>query len=187
MEQHTIFFIGKPGCGKGDQARLLSEKTGWRILSAGDELRVQRELDTPVWRKVKSEMDAGRLLPHWFASYLFLKDFFALPDTANMIFDGFCRQISEAEIIMESLSWLGRPFFFIHLKVSDEEIKNRIALRKGVQGRADDSVVDERLEEYREHTEPVIEMFRKTGVLIEIDGEGTREKIAEDIQKALSI
>lgn len=187
METKTIFFIGKPGCGKGDQAKLLSEKTGWRVLSAGDELRSLRKLDTPVWRKVKSEMDAGLLLPHWFASYLFLKDFFSLSDDTNMIFDGFNRQISEAEIIMEALSWLGRSFYFLNLKVSDEEIKHRIALRKGIQGRADDSVVDERLKEYREHTEPVVEMFRKTGVLIDINGEGTREEIAQDILKALNI
>lgn len=187
MEPRTIFFIGKPGSGKGDQAKLLAKETGWRILSAGDELRAMRELDTPVWRKVKSEMDAGILLPHWFASYLFLKDFFSLPDNTSMIFDGFNRQISEAEIIMEALSWLGRSFLFVHLKVSDEEIKHRIALRKGIEGRADDDVVDERLREYRENTEPVIEMFRKTGVLVEIDGEREREVIAEDIGKALGL
>ncbi|MFH1178571.1 MAG: nucleoside monophosphate kinase [bacterium] len=187
MKTQTIFFIGKPGCGKGDQARLLSEKTGWKILSAGDELRAMREEDTPVWRKVKSEMDAGRLLPHWFASYLFLKDFFSLPDNTSMIFDGFNRQISEAEIIMESLSWLGRSFSFVYLNVSDDEIKHRLTLRKDVQGRADDSVVDERLREYRENTEPVVEMFRKTGVLVEIDGERARDPIAEDIQKALGL
>lgn len=187
METQTIFFIGKPGCGKGDQAKLLADKTGWKFLSAGDELRRMRAIDTPVWRKVKSEMDAGLLLPHWFASYIFLTEFFSLPDNTNVIFDGFDRSIPEAEVIMESLAWLGRPFSVVYLKVSDEEIKKRIALRKGVQGRADDSVVDERLKEYRALTEPVVEMFRKKGLLIEINGEGTREKIAADINKALNI
>jgi adenylate kinase len=73
--------------------------------------------------------------------------------------------------------------------VSDEEIIHRIALRKDIEGRADDDVdvVAERLKEYRANTEPVIEMFRDKGVLIEIDGERTREAIAEDIQKVLHL
>ena len=71
--------------------------------------------------------------------------------------------------------------------MSDDEIKHRLTLRKDVQGRVDDSVVDERLREYRKNTEPVVEMFRKTGVLIEIDGERAREPIAEDILEALGI
>jgi adenylate kinase len=182
-----LFFVGKPGCGKGDQAKLLSEKTGWKVLTSGDELRAMTALDTPVWRKVKSEMDAGLLLPHWFASYFFLKEFFSLPDNPNVIFDGFDRSIPEAEVIMESLTWLGRPFSVLYLKVSDEEIQKRIALRKGIEGRADDNVVDDRLKEYHTLTEPVIEMLREKGKLIEINGEQTREAVAKDINAALGI
>jgi len=85
------------------------------------------------------------------------------------------------------LNWIGRPFSVLHLSVSDEEIKHRISLRKGIEGRADDNVLEERLKEFHTFTEPVIEMFRKEGMLIEINGEGTREAIAEDIRKTLSI
>ena len=187
MEPRTIFFIGKPGCGKGDQARLLSEKTGWKVLTAGNELRAMMTLDTPVGQKIKSEMNEGLLLPHWLPMYLFLKDFFALPDDAGAIFDGFNRALPEAELVADALSWLNRPFSILYLKVSDEEIKHRLELRKGIEGRADDDVVDERLKEYRTYTEPVVEMFRGKGMLIEINGEQTREAIAGDIQKALSI
>jgi len=187
MESHTIFFIGKPGCGKGDQARLLSEKTGWKVLTAGNEFRAMTGSDTPVGRKMKSEMESGLLLPSWFPMYLFLKNLFSLSENENVIFDGFAREISEAELVTESLSWVNRPFSVLHLKVSDEEILHRLALRKGIEGRADDNVVDERLKEYREHTEPVVEFFRKKGVLIEIDGERAREPIAEDIRNVLGI
>ena len=187
METHTIFFIGKPGCGKGDQARILSEKTGWKVITAGDQFRTMSAEDTPIGRKMKAANDAGMLQPHWLAEYLFLKNSFSLADTGSIIFDGFARELSEAGLIMKSLSWLGRNFSVLHLKVSDEEIKHRLALRKEVQGRADDNVIDERLKVYRESTEPVIEMFRDKGVLIEINGEGTREAIAEDILKALNI
>jgi len=187
METRTIFFIGKPGSGKGDQARLLSEKTDWRVLSAGEQFRALSAEDTPAGRKMKIDNDAGLLQPHWLAEYLFLKSLFSLTGDESIIFDGFCRKIPEAELVIDSLRWIGRPFSLLHLVVSDEEIKHRLALRKGIEGRADDNAVDERLKEYRTYTEPSIEKVREAGNLIEVNGEGTREAIAEDIRKALAI
>ncbi|MDO8566564.1 MAG: nucleoside monophosphate kinase [bacterium] len=187
METRAVFFMGKPGCGKGDQARLLSEKTGWEVVTAGEQFRSISAEDTPVGRKIKSVNDAGMLQPHWLAEYLFLKNLFSLAGDESVIFDGFGRKLPEAETMTDSLTWLGRSFSALYLRVSDEEILRRLALRKEIEGRADDSVVDERLKEYREHTEPVVEMFRSKGMLIEIDGERTRETIAANINTALNI
>lgn len=187
MDTRTIFFIGKPGCGKGTQAKLLSEKTGWKVISASDQFRAIAGEGTPLGRKVKSEMDAGLLTPHWLATYLYLKVFFSLPGDASAIFDGFNRRVSEAEIVIESLAWLARPFTILDIRVSDEEVRRRLVLRKEVEGRADDSVVDTRLKEYYEHSEPVIDMFRTAGTLIEINGEQTPEEIAVEINTALDI
>lgn len=187
MDTRTIFFIGKPGCGKGDQAKLLSGKTGWRVITAGAQFRAMSSEDTPVGRKMKIDNDAGLLQPHWLATYLFLKSLISIGENESVIIDGFCREVSEAQIIADSLVWIGRPFSILYLKVSDEEITRRLALRKGIEGRADDSVVDERLKEYREHTEPVVELFRDAGKLIEIDGERTRDVIAADINAALGL
>lgn len=187
METKTIFFIGKPGSGKGDQARLLSEKTGWKVITAGEQFRAISAEDMPVGQKMKSEMEAGLLAPHWFAMYLFLKSLFSLSGDESVIFDGFCRKVPEAELLIDSLRWIGRPFSLVHLKVSDEEIKHRLELRKGKEDRADDHVVDERLKEYRTYTEPAIEKVREAGNLIEVNGEGTREEIAENIRKVLNL
>jgi adenylate kinase len=187
METRTIFFFGKPGCGKGDQAKLLSDETGWKILSSGNDFRAMSAEHTPVGRKIKEINDAGLLQPYWLAEYLFLKNLFSLTENESVIFDGFGRKIPEAEFVIESLAWINRPFLVLHLKVSDEEIKKRLALRKELQGRADDHVVDERLKEYYEYTDPVIELFKKAGTLIEINGEQTREAIAEDIKKILNL
>lgn len=187
MDTHTIFFIGKPGCGKGTQAKLLSEKTGWQVLSSGSQFRVIAAEDTPVGRKVKSEIDVGFLSPHWFAMYLYLKALFSLRDGESVIFDGFNRKVPEAELVIDSLKWLNRPFSILEIRVSDEEVQKRLALRKEVQGRADDSAVDQRLEEYREYTEPAIQKFREAGTLIEINGEQTPEAIAVDVRAALGI
>ena len=187
METRTVFFIGKPGCGKGDQTRLLSKETGWSIFASGDLFRAIASEDTPVGKKVKEENDAGILQPYWFAMYLFLKTLFSIPADSSAIFDGFSRKMPEAELVIDAMKWLNRPFTVLHLRVSDEEIKHRLTLRKEKEGRADDAFVDKRLEEYREYTEPCIELFRTAGVLIEIDGERTREAIAVDVNAALEI
>jgi len=186
-DTRTIFLIGKPGSGKGDQGKLLAKATGWRVVTPGEQFRSMAAEDTSVGRKVKEGVDAGLLMPYWLAEYLFLKNIFTLKENESIILDGFGRKVPETELMIESLAWLGRPFTAIHLKVSDEEIKHRLSLRKEIEGRADDNVVDERLKEYRLHTEPAMEKFRATGNLIEIDGERTREAIAADIKTALSI
>lgn len=187
MPPQTIFFIGKPGCGKGTQARLLSERTGWPVIGAGAQFRAIAAEDTPAGIRTKRDIEQGFLMPHWFAMYLYLKGLFSLPSDASVIFDGFNRKEPEAELVLSSLTWLERPFTVIHIEVSDEEVRRRLEGRKSEQGRADDHSVDVRLEEYETHTVKAIELFRETGALITINGEQTPEAIAEDIAAALSL
>lgn len=187
MDTRTIFFIGKPGCGKGTQAKLLAERTGWAIIASGVQFRDIAKEDTPAGRKTKHDIDQGLLMPPWFAMYLYLQGLFSLPSDANVIFDGFNRKEAEARLIVESLNWLERPFAVLNIRVSDEEVHHRLELRKGVQDRADDHSVATRLEEYETYTVKAIELFREQGVLIDIDGEQTPEKIAEDIGKVLGL
>lgn len=187
MNIRTVFFIGKPGSGKGTQAQFLSGTTGWPAFSSGELFRAIAREDTPVGRKVKAEGDAGILQPHWFAMYLYLKTLFSIPEDSGVIFDGFSRKPPEAALAIEALQWINRPFSALYLRVSDEEVARRLALRREHSGRADDAFVEKRLEEYRAHTEPCIELFRAAGALIELDGEGAREAIAADVRAALGL
>lgn len=186
-DTRTVFLIGKPGCGKGTQAKFLAKKTGWQVITAGDQFRALAAEDTPVGHKTKMEIDAGLLVPHWFAMYLFLKALFSVEGGKSVIFDGFSRKVPEAELIIDSLHWLNRPFTMLHLAVSDDEVRKRLALRKSVEGRVDDNAIEERLREYHAYTEPAILKFNDAGKLIEINGEQTPEAIAADIDKALEI
>jgi adenylate kinase len=187
MDTRTIFFLGKPGCGKGTQAKLLAEKTGWPIFGSGDQFRKIATEDTAVGRKIKEEIDAGLLSPPWFAMYLYQKALFSISEDQSAIFDGFNRKVPEAELIVSSLSWLSRPYEILNIVISDEEVMKRLAIRGQSSDRIDDKFVPERLKEYNKYTKDAIEIFRKAGVLIEINGEQTREAIATDIQKALHI
>lgn len=187
MSTRTIFFIGKPGCGKGTQAKLLAEHTGWSVFSSGRLFREIAQEDTPVGRKVKEENDAGVLQPHWFAMYLYLKSLFSLPEDSGVIFDGFNRKVPEAELVIDSLRWLGRPFEVVNVAISDEEAVKRLAIRKTEERRIDDGAVPERLKEFNTFTKDAIELFRTAGALVDVDGERSREAIAEDIRAKLHI
>jgi adenylate kinase len=188
-EPKTIFFIGKPGSGKGTQAKMLAERTGWTVLGAGAQFRAIAEEDTFVGHKVKEGIEKGCLMPHWFAMYLYQKALFSVPEDANVIFDGFSRKPEEAKLIIDSLEWLGRPFTVLNIDVSDEEVTKRLMGRAQTSGRADDrqDVVDERLEEYQEYTTKSLELFQEKGVLIDIDGTPSPEVIATEVAKVLGL
>src|SRR3989344_1580794 len=187
METRTIFFVGKPGCGKGTQAKMLAETTGWPGFSSGKLFRALEAEDTPVGQNLKRENEAGLLSPHWFAMYLYLQSLFSIPEGQSAIFDGFNRKVPEAELIISSLTWLGRPFSIIYVAISDEEVHQRIEGRQHVEGRADDHAVEERMKEYYAHTAAAIALFRDAGVLVEIDGSPEPETIAADIRRALDL
>jgi adenylate kinase len=185
----TVFFIGKPGCGKGTQAKLLSERTGWPIRASGAEFRTIAAEDTAVGRKIKEELDQGMLAPHWFAMYLYQRALFSLPEGSDVIFDGFNRKVQEAELIVSSLEWIGRPFIVLEIDISDETVRERLAGRSRTSGRVDDrqDVVEERLEEYQEHTTKALKIFESMGVLTKIDGEPSPQKVAESVAEALKL
>ena len=187
METKTIFFVGKPGCGKGTQAVLLGEETDWPVFASGHLFREITREDTPVGKLVKKENDTGMLQPHWFAMYLYLRSLFSVKEGQRVIFDGFNRKAPEAELIIESLTWLGRPFKVINIVISDEEVHTRIDKRKQVSGRVDDHVAAERLTEFYEHTVKAIALFRDVGALYDIDGERSVEAIAADIKTVLEL
>lgn len=187
MKTNTIFFMGKPGCGKDTQAELLSKATGWPVISAGDQFRALAAADTLLGQKVKAKMETGGLVPDWLAMHLYLKSLFELPEDASIIFDGFSRELSQAKLISKSLRWLERQYTGVLITVSDSSVRTRLSKRRETSGRADDSAVEARLAEFYAHTEPAIQLFRNEGNLIEVDGEPSPEEIAAEVRKALNI
>ncbi len=183
----TIFFLGKPGSGKGTQAKRLSKSTKWPVISAGAQFRLIAKEDTPVGRKIKSEVSAGLLAPNWFAMYLYQKALFSLPENDSVIFDGFNRKPDESRLVIDSLNWLNRPFVVINLIISDTVVHERIATRSKTQHRSDDNSIKTRLKEYHTYTEQALELFRAAGEIVDINGERDENTIALNIVQTLHI
>lgn len=188
MKIDTILLIGRPGSGKGTQAKLLAERLGWTRLSSGDRIKQIRDGNEPFSARVREMYDKGTLLPDWFADYLLENGLLGLEPYVGVVLEGFGRTESQAKHFCEIISWLGRNLMVINLEVSEEEVIRRMAERAKVEDRPDSNSEENvrmRLTQFTEQTAPAIEHFRKCGLVSDIDGEVSPGEVAALIEGAL--
>jgi adenylate kinase len=190
MSIKTVLLMGRPGSGKGTQAHLLSEKTGWRTLSSGDRLREMRALETPLGKKVKEDYDAGKYLPDWFADYLLEKEVFELSSSQGVILEGFGRTKTQAEHITDIFQWLDRPFVVIHIDVPADLVVERMLERAKTENRPDSDTpekIHNRLKRYDENTKESLEFYRANSCMKVVDGSLSVEEVHKEIITALEL
>lgn len=182
-------MMGRPGAGKGTQAKLLAKKINAEVYSSGNRLREMAKGHGYVAQKVAGVMQNGDLLPAWFSSHMFVDVLLGLEPQDPIVFEGACRRLLEAQDFVKVAAWLERPYSAIFLTISDDEVEKRLNLRKNIEGRKDDAsdTVIHRIAEYEQNTRPAVEFFKSQGTLIEIDGEQEAEKVHQDILSALQI
>ena len=179
----TLVMVGKPGSGKGTQAKLVADKTGWKVFSTGDKFRELKKADTPLGRKIKETIDGGKLMPYWFASFLFEEAVVYLPSEEGIVYEGAGRLPSEAALFHDVMSWLERPYRAVYLDVPAEVVMERLKKRKLIEGRADDEEekIKVRLAVHEKEVEPAMDVFREKGTLLHINGDQAIEKVHEEI------
>jgi adenylate kinase len=163
-------MLAPPGGGKGTQGIRLARELGVKHISSGDVLREEVANETPLGHEVKAHMAAGRLAPDELVTRAILP---ALEPLDGYILDGYPRTRAQAE---------GLDFdAVVYLRVPDDEVERRLLAR----GREDDTaeVIKERLREYDEDTEPLIDHYRD--VLVEVDGDRPEDEIAADLKQRL--
>jgi adenylate kinase len=210
----VIVIIGAPGAGKGTQSRLLSEKYGYPQISTGDILREMARADTPLGRKVKETMAAGLLVSDDILAEV-IRTRTSQPDCNDgYILDGYPRTLEQARLLEELASQQGKQIRFARIVVSEEALSKRLTGRRAcpkcgeiyniyfrpprVEGvcdfdgapltqRIDDhpDAVSRRLDEYKRSTAPLIDYYRQSGRLVEIDGELPVDEVFEKLLAAV--
>jgi adenylate kinase len=180
--------MGPPGAGKGTQADIIRGKFGIPQISTGEILRSAVKNSTPMGIEAKKFMDAGDLVPDVVVIGI-IRDRLAESDCASgFILDGFPRTVEQAEALSKILREMKKDLHaVVNLTVPEPELIQRLLGRAEKEGRADDneSTIKNRLQTYNEKTFPLIDYYRKEGILKEVDGVGSLEEITEEILKAL--
>ncbi len=186
--KNTVLLIGKPGSGKGTQAKMLAEKKGWKNFSSGERFKEIRDGNMPYSVRVKEAYDKGAFAPDWFADYLLEDALLNLGSESGVVLEGFGRTKEQAAHVMDLLSWLGRELIVLNLEVSDEEVVRRMLKRSETEHRPDsdgEEKIKARLAQYEANTAGALAYFRELGVVQEINGEQSPEEIAAEIAAML--
>ena len=171
-----IILIGIQGAGKSTQGNLLTENLHIPYLSTGHIFREMSKEKTPLGRYIKETMNAGYLIPDN-KTVKIVEEYLKRPEYHNgYIMDGFPRTPQQAKKFENGIDHV------FYLKVSDREALWRLAYRNE-EGRDDETLpaILKRIELFHKFTEPVIEYYRQTGQLREIDGEQSIEDIHKEI------
>lgn len=188
-----IVFYGPEGSGKGTQAKLLSEKFNLPVLGSGDLVREAAANDKgligDICRKALLE---GKYVADSEMFVLWKKRLKKSDAKKGWIMDGFPRNVTQAEFLDDKLNKYGyKVEFVIFLKISPEESMKRLIARKREAYKGsnishdDPEKIKERLKRYNQGENHVIDFYKSKGVLLEINGEQSVEKVHKDIINAI--
>lgn len=183
----SINIFGLPMSGKDTQGIRLAEAIGAKFLSSGIIIRAEEE------NQKKSFTKDGNLIPtnifyDWVLPYFERRDLFEFP----LILSSIGRWFGEEDQVMSVASGSGHEIkAVILLNISEVEVEKRFEASKilGDRGeRRDDkdlTTFRNRLKEFREKTIPVLQHYKNLGLLIEVNGNQSRDAVFTEIVEKL--
>ena len=208
-------LLGPPGAGKGTQAAKLVDKYQIPHISTGDIFRWNIKEGTELGVKAKSYIDAGKLVPDELTCDIVTSRLLEEDCAEGFLLDGFPRTIFQAEMLDKFLENHNMKLdLVINLNVPAEKIIDRLSGRRICKNcgasyhivnippakegvcdrcggelyqRADDNpdTVASRLKTYDEQTAPLVDYYKKAGVLGHFNGDQDAEALFGEIVKAI--
>jgi len=157
-----ILFIGPQGSGKSTQGKLLAQFLGLPYISTGDIFRSMQG-------EIKQILEQGRLVDDQTTSKIVEEELKNPKYQNGFIFDGYPRTLEQIRLF--------DPVFdkVVYLNLSDDESKKRL-LARGREDDTDESIA-ERLKNYHQQTDPILDYYRQKGIFQSIDGMGSIDEI----------
>ena len=211
-----IVLLGAPGSGKGTQAKILKDEKNIPHISTGDMLREAIAAGSRFGQKAKAIVDAGDLVSDEIMLGIIAERLAQPDAADGFILDGFPRTRQQARDLDELLDQLGVPLdaavlmdvdFDILMKrltgrrtcsktgkllniyfSSQQELDECTNAGGELIQREDDNeeTIGNRLNVYRENTEPVVEFYRKRDRLTTVDADGEIDAVYERLKTALA-
>jgi adenylate kinase len=183
-----LLIVGPPGAGKGTQAKRLAAHYGIPAISTGDIFRRNVAEGTPLGQQVDAIMQSGGYVPDSLTNEL-VRDRLAQPDAeVGFLLDGYPRTKAQVEELDAMLAASGhRLEHVVELTVDRDEVVRRLLARAATEGRADDTeeVIRKRQEIYTDETAPLIAIYAARGLVVDVDGLGEVDEVADRIVAAL--
>lgn len=202
-----LVLLGAPGAGKGTQAKMLIEKYKIPQISTGDILRKAVADGTPLGKEAKIIMDKGELVPDKIVLGLVEERVKQDDCKKGFILDGFPRNTAQAEALDKMLNAMGLPIdSALSVDVPKDDLMKRLTGRRTCKNcqqmynvyysppkkdvvcdkcggelfqRGDDKedTIKKRLDVYDAQTAPLIDYYKKKGILKSVMGVGNIDEI----------
>jgi adenylate kinase len=183
LHNGSINIFGLPFAGKDTHGATLSRLFDAPLLGGGDILR-----NSNIPPELKKELDDGKLFPtddfrRIVTPYLSSPEF----ENRPLILSSVGRWIGEEEGILNAAEHSGHPIMAaIYLHISEEVVYRRQEKSQATGdriGRPEDAkhVLATRIQEFNEKTLPVIEVYRRLGLLIEVNSDAEKHEVIESI------
>ena len=210
-----IVLLGPPGAGKGTQAEAISEKLNLPHISSGDIFREHLKNQTSLGKLAAGFINKGELVPDDVTIAMIRERLSRPDCHAGALLDGFPRTPPQADALAAMLAEMDGqvksvPYICVPEDILIERLAGRWTCRKAghvfhekynpphqsgicdIDGselyqREDDrtDTVKRRIRVYTEQTQPLIEYYRRHGVLVEVDGKKPIEQVTYDLLSVL--
>lgn len=211
----NILIMGGPGAGKGTMSEKIVEEYKINHISTGDIFRSEIGKQTELGMKAKGYMDQGLLVPDEVTNAMVKSYLERLDNENGFLLDGYPRTIDQAKafdemskgtsLVIDKVLALDISLDELAARVTGRRlcrrcseiyhVTNKPSQKEGIcdkcggelYQRKDDTVesLKVRLEEYRTSTMPVLEYYRKQGLVSMIDASQSIEDVWNDTRKAL--
>lgn len=183
-----VVFVGPPGAGKGTQAKRLVSSLELLHLSTGEILRGAVDAGTRLGELARGYINQGLLVPDKIVVDLICSRLTREECDHGCLLDGFPRTLPQARALDQMLAEQDRRVdLVLAMKVDRDELLRRLIGRADTEGRQDDTpdTIRHRLAIYDELTSPLIEHYKRQGVVREIEAMGTTDEVFDRILQAV--